>query len=291
MALMPIPMHEPLPAAHLAAELYRFLSDIRIRRCLVISNRSTVQPPSDRRLAITGVPYVVALIDGGLPVADMHGDWRRLQPGEAVCYQAGAPVRWQPDRFCRYWRVTWDTTHCFLALAEHRSDGSLLHIRGCTLAGSVPAVVEQVLQRLQPDVDPLLAGIHMTAVLAETVRRAMEQGEETGASPSITRWQDLDRYIRSHLYVACTRDRVANACGIHPSHVTRLVKQHTGLTFGAYLTSLRMELARQLLHEGQLEIRGVAAACGFRRSSHFIAQFRQHTGQTPGQYRQEHLRQ
>ena len=76
MALMPIPMHEPLPAAHLAAELYRFLGDIRIRRCLVISDRSTVQPPSDRRLAITDVPYVVALIDGGLPVADMQASWR-----------------------------------------------------------------------------------------------------------------------------------------------------------------------------------------------------------------------
>ena len=55
-----------------------------------------------------------------------------------------------------------------------------------------------------------------------------------------------------------------------------------------YLTSLRLERARELLETTQETITSIALACGFFDHSHFVHTFRREQGITPGEYRTSH---
>lgn len=46
------------------------------------------------------------------------------------------------------------------------------------------------------------------------------------------------------------REVVAQTLGIHPQHITRLVKRFTGKTFNAYLSDQRLARAASMLKEG-----------------------------------------
>ncbi|PYX26303.1 MAG: hypothetical protein DMG82_02215 [Acidobacteria bacterium] len=69
-----------------------------------------------------------------------------------------------------------------------------------------------------------------------------------------------------------------------PFHIARAFSQATGLPPHAYLESLRMRRARELLRSG-ISVVETALAVGYPDQSHFTHRFRRHTGFTPGQYR------
>jgi AraC-like DNA-binding protein len=70
-----------------------------------------------------------------------------------------------------------------------------------------------------------------------------------------------------------------------PFHFTRLFKQATGIAPHAYLTSHRVERAKQLLAESRLALVDVAARVGFQTQGHFTEVFRRHVGTTPRRFR------
>jgi transcriptional regulator GlxA family with amidase domain len=53
----------------------------------------------------------------------------------------------------------------------------------------------------------------------------------------------------------------------------------------AYLQSLRMQRAKQLLTSTDMKIRSVADACGYGNEKYFYRRFRRRNGLTPGQWR------
>jgi transcriptional regulator GlxA family with amidase domain len=55
-----------------------------------------------------------------------------------------------------------------------------------------------------------------------------------------------------------------------------------------WLTKRRIERAKQLLQEAQLELADIAVACGFVDQSHFTRVFSQSEGQSPGMWRRVH---
>lgn len=69
----------------------------------------------------------------------------------------------------------------------------------------------------------------------------------------------------------------------------RYLKNQTGLTFVAYLNSLRIAKARDLLQHSGLSMLQIALTCGFGNQAHFNRVFRKMTGLTPGAYRKQAL--
>jgi AraC-like DNA-binding protein len=65
--------------------------------------------------------------------------------------------------------------------------------------------------------------------------------------------------------------------------VQRLFPQETGLTFEDWRSRVRFLHAARLLAEGR-KVSAVAAACGYRSPSAFVAAFRRGAGVTPGQF-------
>ena len=76
-------------------------------------------------------------------------------------------------------------------------------------------------------------------------------------------------YIYSHIKERITIEDLADSLGVSASYLSRLFKKETGISVSAYI----IEIANRL---------------SFSSQSHFIQQFREVTGMTPGKYRDEH---
>lgn len=99
--------------------------------------------------------------------------------------------------------------------------------------------------------------------------------------------QKLTTYLKEH----CTDPNLtigsaAEAMGMNSARASILYKEHTGMHPSAYLQSLRMEKAKELLTESDLPVKEIAVKVGYFDSSSFIRRFRQNTSVTPAQYRQ-----
>ena len=92
-----------------------------------------------------------------------------------------------------------------------------------------------------------------------------------------------NNFHRSNLKIA----DVATAVNISPYYFSRLFRQSTGLSPHEYLTSRRIETAKQLLKKTDLPIVEISAEVGFNSQSHFITLFRRQVGTTPLKYRKE----
>lgn len=79
---------------------------------------------------------------------------------------------------------------------------------------------------------------------------------------------------------------IADHFRLSPAHVTKVFRDQTGQGLFEYISELRLETAKHLLTDPELDIKDVAARVGYIHSSVFIRTFKKHEGVTPGQYRQ-----
>ncbi|HKS29567.1 MAG TPA: helix-turn-helix domain-containing protein [Pyrinomonadaceae bacterium] len=102
----------------------------------------------------------------------------------------------------------------------------------------------------------------------------------------------VDRRIRravemmhAHMDRELPIEELASAAYLSPFHFARLFKKLTGASPHAYLASLRVQRAQQLLAETDLSISELSARVGYSSPSHFSKAFRQSTGLTPRAFR------
>jgi AraC family transcriptional regulator len=91
----------------------------------------------------------------------------------------------------------------------------------------------------------------------------------------------VERELAAPLGVA----ELARAAGLSRFHFSRVFAADTGQTPAAWLATRRVQAAAQLLREGALPLKDIAARCGFADVHTFGKVFRRHTGQPPAQYR------
>ena len=72
-------------------------------------------------------------------------------------------------------------------------------------------------------------------------------------------------------------------------YYNRIIQRHTGLTFAAYLQSLRLEKAKNLLSSTDLSAGEIGWQVGYKNPSYFFQVFREKTGMTPLEYRKKNL--
>lgn len=78
---------------------------------------------------------------------------------------------------------------------------------------------------------------------------------------------------------------VSNHLSLNSEYFCRVFKQETGTTFNNYLTSYRIQRAKQLLDTTDMKIVDVASAVGYPSLSYFSRVFKQETGIAPFRYR------
>jgi AraC-like DNA-binding protein len=264
MSVMPLPPLTPVRADELVRSLERILA-VGVRRCHI----APVLPQARwGDFQVTRVPFLVVV---------ERGRANELPAGEALFFPPGGKVDILLAPGSRALRITWDVDRRIVAIDERRR-----RPRGVSMPGAPDALEELLCQRLAGE-QPHHAGALATTLLALVA-------SDLGRSPAPTvrdpdRIETLLRFLRSRCFRPVTRDRAAQACGVHPAHLTRLLRQHCGCGFTTLLRNLRLERAASLLRQPHRTIRQVAEACGFASASHFVQVFKRRHGMTPEVWR------
>lgn len=81
---------------------------------------------------------------------------------------------------------------------------------------------------------------------------------------------------------------VGRALEINSTYLAHLFARHMKKRMSAYIAACRVERAKTLLAGTTLQIKQVAAQCGFTNAEWFSQVFRANTGTTPIRYRTRH---
>ncbi|MGI6238135.1 MAG: response regulator transcription factor [Christensenellales bacterium] len=93
-------------------------------------------------------------------------------------------------------------------------------------------------------------------------------------------------YIRLHASEKLLLKDVADAAGFGKTYICALFKKHLNTTFTQYLSSVRLENAKELIRNTDMKFDEIALRCGIGEPSYFYRLFKKATGQTPAAYRQ-----
>ena len=80
------------------------------------------------------------------------------------------------------------------------------------------------------------------------------------------------------------RDFIADEMAMSPSSLYRKLKSLTGLTTNAFIRSVRLKRAGQLLRDSQYNISEIAYMVGFNDQKYFRTSFREQFGVNPSEY-------
>ena len=100
---------------------------------------------------------------------------------------------------------------------------------------------------------------------------------------------ETEDYIRGHLAEDLTLEQLSGRVQFSPSHFHTIFTAWFGKTPHEFVTVCRIEEAKAALRSDRCSLIELAADCGFSSQSHFSAQFKKATGQTPLQYRKAKL--
>ncbi len=128
--------------------------------------------------------------------------------------------------------------------------------------------------------------------ISELVYRLLQevgarQGDVLHAHRKTMQW--VEQYIRQNPHEDLELKALAEKANLSPSYFHKLFTGHFGMTPAEYGLSCRISVAKTLLAEGELPMQEIARRSGFASQSYFNYCFKQQTGQTPLQYRKEHL--
>jgi transcriptional regulator GlxA family with amidase domain len=73
----------------------------------------------------------------------------------------------------------------------------------------------------------------------------------------------------------------AKALGVSCEHLCRIFRKHTGQTFGAVLTAVRVRQALRLAEDTVLSCKEIAARVGYRSTNQLDKQFQKYLGVSP----------
>ena len=98
---------------------------------------------------------------------------------------------------------------------------------------------------------------------------------------------DALEYLDQHYAEPITPATLASRAGLSPARLTQFVKRIFGHTPRELITQTRLAAASRLLLETPLSVAAVALDCGFYDHSALTTAFREATGHTPTQYREQ----
>lgn len=97
-------------------------------------------------------------------------------------------------------------------------------------------------------------------------------------------------YIYDHLHTKITTITLADYVGLHPSYLSRLFKEETGVSITEYILDKKIETAKNMLIYSDYSIAQISNVLAFPNQSYFTKLFHQKTGITPGKFRTSNLR-
>ena len=149
-----------------------------------------------------------------------------------------------------------------------------------SLEGKNKNIVEMVLKELIENITNYDYSVALlNCVLAKLA------GSCTGSSSAISASKKASLYILNNFRNNITLASVAAHVGFSPTYFSEIFKTETGRSFKEYLSSLRLEYARNLVLFSDKSITQICTESGFNDYANFIRRFKLRFGDSPGKYR------
>jgi AraC-like DNA-binding protein len=206
-----------------------------------------------------------------------------IYPGELVRYDADPEAPWE-YRWIGFRGLQVDELLSRMDISPHRPVTSQPYSRR---TAAYFRRIQQVLQDGGPSSD-MRAGGWLRLILAElTHDKVLKAFREPEPASEIKRQvEQAIRWLTLQYSQQISIEQMAQTLGYHRTHLSKMFKQHTGLSPMSFLLQIRMERAKLLLGE-PLTIEQVAASVGFADALYFSKQFKKCFGVSPTEYRQE----
>lgn len=95
------------------------------------------------------------------------------------------------------------------------------------------------------------------------------------------------RYINEHYFEIEDIEQVAERFYISKYHLCRIFNKNLGLPLVAYLNTIKIRAATELIQNEKLSLTDIATRCGFNSSSYFCKVFKNEKGVSPAAYRKQ----
>lgn len=96
---------------------------------------------------------------------------------------------------------------------------------------------------------------------------------------------EIADYIKENYSEDLCLDNLAQRFNVTPKYLSKVLKEHLGISFKVYLTSLRIDKAEELLKNKDIKINEICKMVGFMNHSAFIRAFKLKNGISPSEYR------
>jgi AraC family transcriptional regulator len=108
-----------------------------------------------------------------------------------------------------------------------------------------------------------------------------------GIEGGLAGWQKkrVAEYIEEHLSEDVLLSTLADVAGLSAFHFSRAFKETFGLPPLRYLSSRRIDKAKELLARADMSVTEIGLQLGFSDTGSFSTAFHKHTGTTPTSYR------
>ena len=109
---------------------------------------------------------------------------------------------------------------------------------------------------------------------------------QTFAERNPPRWlKVVKEYLHENFYAPPGLSQLAEAVGVHPTHLARVFRRFEGCTVGEYVRKIRIDEARRKILHSEESLVEIALEAGFADQTHFSRSFKKMTGMTPGEFR------
>jgi len=126
-------------------------------------------------------------------------------------------------------------------------------------------------------------GEYVTAERRELVVKEPTRDEGKKTVP-----QDIEyicNYMNEHYSEKITLNSIADSVGFSKYYISRLFKQHVGVTIIDYLIKIRLDRAKELLGQSDYSIKQISFMVGYSDPNYFTWSFKKYLGISPIKYR------
>ncbi|MCR5508813.1 MAG: response regulator [Lachnospiraceae bacterium] len=121
-------------------------------------------------------------------------------------------------------------------------------------------------------------------ITEQTVDELMERSVDVRINHNVLVVRRAKDYIRDHYSEQISLQVVADAIDISPGHLSKSFKNIEKKGFSEYLTSVRLDAAKELMKKADRSIQEIAYDVGFSDSNYFGKCFKKNEGITPKEY-------
>lgn len=125
--------------------------------------------------------------------------------------------------------------------------------------------------------------------LKTTIKKIVNSMEKEDFKNESSVISEVKEFVNQHLGEDISLEIVAQKVYMHPMYLSKIFKKETGINFIDFLTNVRVNRAKQMMHDLTLKTYEISEMVGYKSAKHFSKVFKIAVGVTPKDYRKNLL--